>query len=533
MQMDRVWHQIRPARGRKSLTKIQPPAHFRYVAQWLCRFPSEILLYYPTLEDIPLRTVLLLTGSLPDSGKLDHCITGRKEYELVFPSIEQLTNIRNTYLFLYELRVIRGFPPRSEYSSPLACTAGELATWKPPNLRALQIYLAQAIQRILTDEEIIYHECLKHSGRRRRLDLRDYLKMHYLQDWDTPTTDQVTFSNSRLNEAPEGARNQTPPSYFQHMEESTVLVRHKQLVAMANLIRKYPEILKRAYDPHPEPRPNSKHTVNYLKGLASEFDKDIRKRYKWTPYVKANVCPSFFRSDIFPLVPSDKSLALFVTGVINLLPVLPRWLAEIVSPSVDGDLTQHLPQTSSSVRLFATPFAKVCLRVDESLYPYNILKDIKTAVEGMALVHILPGEHIEYKPRVLRTRWTPWSADPYRQSLDRNASQLEQKPVFLSPPLPHLDVLPPGKLDKQCIRFYMPTVHELHSLKEFEWLEAFCRTIRFLEKMEHGGNPGYERALEQQRQIDLRIRENRDRRRSQKSESEDLVDANRPVGGPT
>lgn len=517
--------QQRPALGQQPLAKIQPPAHLRRIAQWLCRFPSEILLYYPMLEDIPIDRLLLLTASLPNNDKLDRCITSRKEYQLLFPSIEELANLRDTYFFLHELHIIKGFDRNTAYSTPLDRTARELAACKPPNLRALQVYLADAIQRILTDRRDLYHDFPKHIVNLEKLILRDRHRAYHWQLTDTQRTDLGHFSISRHKNAFEWPGSMYTPSQSQQVANSTPILRHEQLSSMADLIEEYPEILKKASDPHPEPRPNWKHTVKYLRNLASKSNRDERQFGTW-PYQKPDACPAFFRSHVFPLVPSDKSLTIFVIGVTKLLPFLPTWFAGIMDPSIRNDHTYYPSHAVSSLRLFRSNFAELCFRVDKSLYPYSVLKDIETAVVGMALVHTLPDTSTGSLPVVLRTKWTPWSAEPYRTSL--KASPLEQKPLFVSPPLPHLDALPSEKLDKRCIRFYMPTVRDLHSPREFEWLEAFCSTVRFFERMEHGRNLGYENALEQQRQIDLRIRMAYELRHQQKSEGED---ANALVGG--
>ena len=503
---------------RPPLPRIQmkPPAHLRCIAQWLCRLPSEILLYYPVLEEVPISQILLMTGSLKDSAKLDRCIIGQKEYKDVFPSMEQLANLRDTFLFLHVLRAIKGFTATLTISSPFGCTAKELANYHPPNFRALQIYANKALRRLLTDQKIACENCPGNLDPSME-NLRDCLRLDYSQDWDAQIKDTMNFSRAQLKEIFESARGKDILFYFKPPKKSLKMLRKEQFALMADLIETYPEILKRASDPQPNPSPNWRHVMKLLTNHSSRVQNHLPRR--WTTYSHpASQGPFLFRFDMLPIVPSDKSLALFVAGVAKVLPLLPKELAEIIAPEVLKDVPcrpELVPNASSSTRLFATPFARFCLEIDNSLYPPTILQDIKTAVKGMAYVYLSPhGAATEPQPKVLRTRWTPWSAERYRTALplphpldskepSSNPSHLmTQNPVFLSLPYDHLDILPPVKLDKYNIRFYIPTSREVYPLKEFEWLTTFCRMVRFFERMEQGCNPSYDEALKQQARFD-------------------------------
>ena len=490
------------------LMKLQQPTHIRCIAQWLCRFPSDILLCYPILEGIPLGIVLQLSDSLNNAtNKFDHCITGRKEYQLVFPSTEQLANLRNACLFLHELRLTLGLAPNPP-GSPLAFTANELAQWKPPNFRAIQIYLVKAIERILTSPTgRAYSNVAGQDVEAGTRDLQRYLKVQCQQDWSPQTSDTASSSIAHLKGALVWTETRYKPIRIRRFEPICAL-RAQQMACMAELVEEYPELLKKSSDPSPEPRLNWKHLVNSLKRNA--LRPSLYAQGKIHQHGVDQGCfhgAQFFSDDIFPLVPSDKSLALFVVGISKILPFLPRELAEIVAPDRSSESKKDSTQNSSSVRLFATPFSKLCLRVDEGVYPPNVLKDIRTAVNGMAFVHTKPDSDTGIKPRVLRTRWTPWSTEPCRgryptsEPLDQAASPFDSfqflghRPIFLSPLYPHLDILPPSKLDKRCIRFYTRTYRTLYPHQEIEWLKGFCRTVKFLEKvMDYAVNPAYQQA---------------------------------------
>ena len=291
----------------------------------------------------------------------------------------------------------------------------------------------------------------------------------------------------------------------------------KQLSRMADLVETYPELLKMACDPLPVPRANWKHVVGGLRARASRVD----------PSKEGHLdCAYLFRYDLFQFVPSDESLKLFVAGIVKMLQGLPAEFLQVLgcglhrgasqTTTYDNDDNRSYPlvQNFSFMGLSDTPFSKICLEADGNLDPIIVLNDMRTAVEGMAFVHTLADKYTDIKPRVLRTRWTPWSTDPFRaKSLiaesaqqttlsTESSSRKKHTPVFMRPPAPHLDILSPEKLDKKCLRFYTLRSLCLHSPDEFEWIEAFCRTVRFLERLEHGGNFAYRRALDRQAQLD-------------------------------
>ena len=49
-------------------------------------------------------------------------------------------------------------------------------------------------------------------------------------------------------------------------------------------------------------------------------------------------------------------------------------------------------------------------------YPENIIQDINTAIADIAYVYIMPDRDLNDKaPKVLRTKFTPWSAAPFNR----------------------------------------------------------------------------------------------------------------------
>lgn len=357
--------------------------------------------------------------------------------------------------------------------------------------------------------------------------LGKYLATHYMHQW----YDTDNFSTTRHFSTQEATSHvirdwrkivwrEDPTKYmsdnvrnFRRVDGASEQISH-----MADLIEKYPELLRMACDPSPMPRANWKHVSNGLKARAARA---LRSRRYYPSYL--------FHYDFLPIVPSDDSLALFVTGLTKILHLLPIEVVQSVCHGLGYTVgrpleTQNSDETSnkllrefSSMRLKESSLSELCSNLGKGLDSKKLLQDIQTAVEGMAFVHTLPDRASGMKSHVLRTRWTPWSPDPFRSTLvATDPDQLREgkstqsissthAPVFLSPPAAHLDVLSPVKHDSECLHLYTETYRAWYPKEEFEWLEAYCRTVRSLEQIEHGGNINYQRALDRQAEVDKRI----------------------------
>lgn len=179
----------------------------------------------------------------------------------------------------------------------------------------------------------------------------------------------------------------------------------EQISGMAGLVETYPELLKMACDPSPLPRANWKHVVGALKSKASCI---LRSREYHPAYT--------FRYDLHPIVPTDDSLAFFLAGMTKILHALPRWLAQPVGCDLNHDADQPLKSDNSNsdgnaliqdlntLQLSETSVSELLSGANEGRYSNSVLKDIETAVEGMAFVYTMPDVTTGIKPRVLRTR---------------------------------------------------------------------------------------------------------------------------------
>ena len=384
----------------------------------------------------------------------------------------------------------------------------------------LRKYVNNSIDRILCRQVISPVEVL---GR--------YLAIHYMHQW-YDTEDFSTTRRFSTQEAVPYIRRDWQKIVWREDQGKYIsdIIRNfrrvddasKQISHMADLIERFPELLKMACDPSPTPRANWRHVSNGLKARAARV---LRTEIYYPHYL--------FRYDFHPIVPSDDSLALFVKGLTKILPLLPIELAQSVCHglrySKDQPLeTQRSDETSNellrefgSMGLKESSLSELCSNFSPGIDSTKLLQDIQTAVEGMAFVYTLPDRVSEMKSRVLKTRWTPWSPDPFRSTFiatdpdQPRAGKHTQSissthaPVFLSPPAAHLDVLSPVKHDSECLRLYTESYRAWYPKEEFQWLEAYCRTVRSLEQIEHGGNINYERALDRQAEVDKRIQRKR------------------------
>ena len=81
-------------------------------------------------------------------------------------------------------------------------------------------------------------------------------------------------------------------------------------------------------------------------------------------------------------------------------------------------LLRHPPPdaTEGSTSRFLQLFRFTQDREPTRIYPPNVLKDVQIAIEGLAYIYTLPNESAHPYAKIHRTRYTPWSAPPYRKA---------------------------------------------------------------------------------------------------------------------
>ncbi|KAL2008615.1 hypothetical protein VTN00DRAFT_6809 [Thermoascus crustaceus] len=215
-------------------------------------------------------------------------------------------------------------------------------------------------------------------------------------------------------------------------------IKSPQLERAASLLEENPDILHRATDPEQNQRQNTAHVVSRLRRAAERVARqDILKgTMKGMEY---------FRNAFFPVVPFNHALGFVVR-------MLQKYPAPSSLPGSEGESTESLKT------------------------------DINTIIQGMPYIYLSPIRELEQpapcstttEPHAVRRTWyTPYSVPPYDRDLDSN------KPVFGGDrytPAWYVERYPVAPLKK-----YQP-----HDGRELEWLEAFVRVYRYMERLEKG-----------------------------------------------
>jgi len=167
-------------------------------------------------------------------------------------------------------------------------------------------------------------------------------------------------------------------------------LRSQKLERMAQIFESYPSLLKKAADPTQTPRQNFEHIVRRLRANARWImeDQSLRLfRRNWQQ----------FRHKLFPIVPLDSCLRLFVRTLeryplmatrkversqVNTKDSIRRRPADRTAKLENGLLDLTLDSTAESART-----GQVCI---ERIYPPSIVTAIECAKKGMAYVYFKP-----------------------------------------------------------------------------------------------------------------------------------------------
>lgn len=187
-------------------------------------------------------------------------------------------------------------------------------------------------------------------------------------------------------------------------------LRCEQLNSMADLFRRHGTRLKKASDPASEARPNVKHIVDGLSGNAGR----MAKRHPLAMYLHKI---QEFRYDLFPVVPLDSCLRLFI-----------ETLESFPLPSGEDDTDQPLKDLTEEMTAMEHQFDDITLASSQkraqptTIYPDPIKTAIERAIAGMAYVY-LPAKALSRDratpEKVLRTKYTPYSAEEVRSIFPR------------------------------------------------------------------------------------------------------------------
>ncbi|MCJ1382465.1 hypothetical protein MMC17_005578 [Xylographa soralifera] len=248
----------------------------------------------------------------------------------------------------------------------------------------------------------------------------------------------------------------------------------KQLYRLANLVERYPHMLKKHLDPAVEARPNSKHIVNYFLSCAEKVKKEwcfrsgqrITSLPSWLEDV-VNLpklcCTSVFRGDGLPLVPVRKYRELFKAQL------------RVNPPQVDEAKSQTSRSLAYSIKSLSERWDKrrlsekiedIHLTQSPHKYPEDVLQDYITAIQGL-YKYTYERERREYD-------------DVYSREQEEEAKRYQRQHKFRRGHDP-FSFKTPGELGYKRPRKQLPYKLYAHNDTQLDWLEAFLKTCSYME----------------------------------------------------
>ena len=383
-------------------------------AHALLGLPLEIM--HQIIEDVPLFRIIQMAASLDDSTHFYECLISHPKIRDLglFPSRHHLAHIGSLHGLYHDIGKSEALPAlQGRYargpSSPLAQTLNVimLGTDAAPfqTYESLRKYLLESITNMLNP----------YNSDSRKAEINAYLQARISQDWHENTLESMQgFWEQRKT------RHQGSNAY-----------RSTQIARIADIFESFPANMKKTSDPSLVARPNSDHIISTLRSYSNVF---ARKKFRSGRYSRISG-NHLFRFDLFPIVPIDAWLRLFV-DTLNKHPLPSNHSTEHADPASSNtfesladlpvekeDTEAQLMRALKPLSITSTSCAEAqLLALEQPAYPPYIMKCIKTAIAGMAYVYTLPAKSTKRYPKVLRTKYTPWSADPFRKPFDAAAS---------------------------------------------------------------------------------------------------------------
>ncbi len=458
----------------------------------LSKYPREIV--HCIFDYLPCRSVLDLAASrygrdpIPthqaraQSLYIDQCILTHLAWRVTFPSPDDYYRIISIWslwraiqwsLGLYSLgRLARfhGYSPsryhryfssrRHQYLlgvSDLLASSNFFSKRQPSGDEILQ-ELLEAIRAVLTK----FRDELKTLG------------LYTQKELPCPAARYITLIRQGLIKKPWSDVNDAAARFNN--------LRCQQLEKMAELFESYPSLLKKAADPTQTPRKNFEHIARHLRASARWIIKDQSLRLfrrKWHQ----------FRHEIFPVVPLNSCLRLFVR-TLERYPLMATWKVQrppvnttIAMEGRPGNRTAKLEDALDNLTLDSTAEStRIERSCTERIYPPSNVTAIECAKKGMAYVYIEPRKlSLTPATQVYRTKYTPYSAQPFK------TKSYDEVAVFMLPWYPHLaEAYETDKLckDSPNPRFPSKRMSQPYDEREVQWLEAFLMACDFMAKLD-------------------------------------------------
>jgi hypothetical protein len=438
------------------------------VVRQLVQLPRELI--HQVIDDLPLFKILQIACF--DIAYMDETILSHYHYQRLFPTAEDLAKTKAYFKLYLEISKCLQWP-RDDPSSPLS----------------LNVASSAHLQR---RESVCYHLHNRIYAALREVEPHIELLNQY-----SATPIPLTWDSSHVSMLKE--RWET----ISAAEAAINGAKARQLNLLADFKARYPDMLRWTYDVVVDRlKLNTEHIV-------SRFRVDARIVLQTRFLTKSLHVKYAFRHDTLPLVPYDWCLRLFVA-------MLDRFPIEEEVPSVDfggddlvrisqsdsmpvelggikenlqatsNETLDHRPRPSTDEMLGSPPGRKeaptnslldpfksaAATRSDDERNPYPyppaIAKDIATAISGLAYVNKVRHPSANSVSRSPRTKYNPYSAIPYNK---RASGESIREPAFVTPPRVA------GKARRKGTRL-MP-----HHGREYEWLEAFLRSVEYMRSM--------------------------------------------------
>ena len=430
----------RPVRPRQQTRRkgIRPPFDLKRLAEWLdyC-VPVEIFIHIA--ENLQIDQILQLCLIFKDPSNFLFRLRSMERYRLLFPSAEHLACLIPVFRLYYEIVAITEFSPEETVRLPSSTTPGEiLSIWwlsitpfaKCADYMQLQLSLQARITAMFYNENDSHlralvrshgergeHWCTSwHSQKERIIHISRKAPKHkrfLLINETIPWFKPIHHMSARFMN---GLMNEVQLSLLKKQEQPLWEARAAQLLRMAALMERHPTLLKESTNSLQHPCEGTQRLTAKAHTSAFLCFRYARGDYKTLCYIRQNS----FKYDHFPLVPFDHLLGLFIKKVAAMKDTFPIHLRKLVEVGYKrrSDIV-HL------TRKAAQTFTNCCRRQPENA-SLGFYGDVATVIKGLAYVYINHNPVPGFSPspvdsRVLRTKFTPWSAPPYQVSLSRRS----------------------------------------------------------------------------------------------------------------
>ena len=359
-----------------------------------------------------LSDILLLASDSPCGGYVHDCVRSYLPYQSLFPNPESLINVLDLFSLYYEMSVaFGGLQPW-----PLR----RFTVYDPTKLRSMfhPGYHTGSVYFCL--HKYILGLLCQPTGL--SLNLLDEYSAELSYKWNSERLSALNLDAAKCKSIRQRC------VAIHTAEKSFNRTRSVQLLKMADLLIQFPTMLKKASDPSQIRRRNNNHVALRLRKEAYNVLHDQPLTLHYRPR-------EWFMFDHFALVPFDSCLELFV----HMLDKYP----------LDGGVS--------------------------NIYPISIVRDIHTAIEGLAYVYTLSDLWTGKKPEILRTKHTPYSATPF------NSYSGDYVSIFTSPPHQHFYRLEPWRMGQEISGDKNKYRLQPHHEKEIIWLGAFLRACAYMQ----------------------------------------------------